>query len=87
MVTRKTPKLMHDDNQPVILTVSLDTVARYLEAHEQVKDTLGTSPGAEFLMSLAVEYQDTSELVDLFSGEIIKALHRKPAAAQLTYES
>ncbi len=62
---------MYDDNQPVILTVSPDTVARYLEANEQVERTLGASPGAEFLMSLAVEYQDTSELVDLFSGEII----------------
>jgi hypothetical protein len=73
---------MHDDNQPVILTISLDTVARYLEAHEQVQQTLGASPGAEFLMSLAVEYQDTSELVDLFSGEIIKALHETTAAAR-----
>jgi hypothetical protein len=73
---------MHDDDsQPVILTVSPDTVARYLEAKEQVEQTLGASPGAEFLMSLAVEYQDTSELVDLFSGEIIKALHPTTAAA------
>ena len=72
---------MYDDNQPVILTVSPDTVARYLEANEQVERTLGASPGAEFLMSLAVEYQDTSELVDLFSGEIIDALHKTTAAA------
>ena len=70
-----------DDNQPVILNVSPDTVARYLESNEQVERTLGASPGAEFLMSLAVEYQDTSELVDLFSGEIIKALHQTTAAA------
>ncbi len=72
---------MYDDNQPVILTVSLDTIARYLEANEQVEQRLGASPGAEFLMSLAVEYQDTSELVDLFSGEIIKALQQTTAAA------
>lgn len=81
MVSRQHSKAMYDDNQPVILTVSPDTVARYLEANEQVERTLGASPGAEFLMSLAVEYQDTSELVDLFSGEIIKALHKTTAAA------
>jgi hypothetical protein len=69
-----------DDNQPVIRTVSPDTVARYLESHEQVERALGASPGAEFLMSLAVEYQDTTELVDLFSGEIIKALQQTTAA-------
>jgi hypothetical protein len=81
MVIHRHSKPMYDDNQPVILTVSPDTVARYLEANEQVERTLGASPGAEFLMSLAVEYQDTSELVDLFSGEIIAALHKTTAAA------
>lgn len=73
--------MYNDDSQPVILTVSPDTVARYLESNDQVECALGASPGAEFLMSLAVEYQDTTELVDLFSGEIIKALQRTATAA------
>ena len=80
MVTQHS-KLMNDDNQPVILTVSPDTVTRYLEASAQVEQRLGASPGPEFLMSLAAEYQDAFELVDLFSGEIIKALHQTTAAA------
>ena len=68
------------DNQPVIVNVPQATVSRYSEASEQVEQKLGTSPGPEFLMSLAVEHEDAFELVDLFCGEIIDAL-RKPNAA------
>ena len=46
------------DNQPVIVTVPETTVSRYLEASEQLEQKLGTSPGPEFLMSLAVEHED-----------------------------
>lgn len=73
--------MTHDDSQPVILTVPSETLSRYLDASAQVEERLGASPGPEFLMSLAAEYQDIYELVDLFSGEIINALQEKPAAA------
>lgn len=69
------------DNQPVIVTVPVATVSRYLEASEEVERTLGASPGPEFLMSLAVEHEDALELVDLFCGEIIDALRQTTAAA------
>ena len=68
------------DNQPVIVTVPQTTVSRYLEASEQVEQSLGSSPGPEFLMSLAVEHEDAFELVDLFCGEIINALRQTNAA-------
>ena len=71
----------HPDNQPVIVTVLDTTITRYLEASEQVEQKLGATPGAEFLMSLAVEHEDALELVDLFCGEIIAALREAPAAA------
>ena len=67
-------------NQPVIVTVPPATVTRYLEASEEVEQTLGKSPGAEFLMSLAVQHEDPLQLVDLFCGEIIAALRETPAA-------
>jgi hypothetical protein len=69
------------DNQPIIVTVPQTTVSRYLEASEKVEQKLGASPGPEFLMSLAVEHEDISELVDLFCGEIIDALRQPNAAA------
>ena len=69
------------DNQPVIVTVAPTTVSRYSEASEEVEQRLGASPGPEFLMSLAVEHEDAIELVDLFCGEIIAALHQPTAAA------
>lgn len=73
---------MKNATQPVILTVSPDTVSRYVEASERLEQKLGASPGPEFLMSLAAEYQDALELVDLFCGEIIDALHQTTAAAR-----
>jgi hypothetical protein len=72
--------MKHNDVQPVIVTVPETTVSRYLEASEQVEQKLGASPGPEFLMSLAVEHEDAFELVDLFCGEIIDALHQPNAA-------
>ena len=68
------------ENQPVIVTVPPATVTRYLEASEEVEQTLGKSPGPEFLMSLAVEHEDPFQLVDLFCGEIIAALRETSAA-------
>ncbi len=68
------------DNQPIIVTVPPATVSRYSEASEKVEQRLGASPGPEFLMSLAVEHEDAFELVDLFCGEIIDALHEPNAA-------
>lgn len=68
------------ENQPVIVTVPPTTVARYLEASEEVEQTLGLSPGPEFLMSLAVEHEDPFELSSTFLGEIIDAL-REPVTA------
>ncbi len=70
------------DNQPVIVTVPPATVSRYSEASEKVEQRLGTSPGPEFLMSLAIEHEDAFELVDLFCGEIIDALRQPNAATQ-----
>ncbi len=60
MVTLRTfnMKTTPIDNQPVIVTVPPATVSRYLEASEQVEQTLGASPGPEFLMSLAIEHED-----------------------------
>ena len=72
---------MKTDNQPVIVTVAPTTVSRYSEASEEVEQRLGSSPGPEFLMSLAVEHEDALELVDLFCGEIIDALRETTAAA------
>ena len=68
------------ENQPVIVTVPPATVARYLEASEEVEQTLGRSPGPEFLMSLAVEHEDPFELAGLFLGEIIGSLREAPAS-------
>jgi hypothetical protein len=71
---------MKTDNQSIIVTVPEATVSRYLDASEQVEQTLGASPGPEFLMSLAVEHEDAFELVDLFCGQIIHALRQDTAA-------
>ena len=68
------------ETQPIIVTVPQTTVSRYSEASEEVEHMLGASPGAEFLMSLAVEHEDASELVDLYCGEIIHALRETTAA-------
>ena len=62
------------NNQPVIVSVPPATVARYFEASDDVTQTLGLSPGPEFLMSLAVEHEAPFELSSLFLGEIISAL-------------
>jgi hypothetical protein len=69
------------DTQPIIVSVPETTVSRYLEASEHVEQLLGASPGPEFLMSLAVEHEDASELVDLYCGEIVHALRQTSAAA------
>lgn len=71
------------ENQPVIVTVPPATVARYLEASEEVEQTLGLSPGPEFLMSLAVEHEDPFELSSTFLGTIIEALREPETAAAL----
>ncbi len=68
------------ENQPVIVTLPPATVERYSEASPEVEQTLGLSPGPEFLMSLAVEHEDPFELSSTFVGEIIEAL-RKPVTA------
>jgi hypothetical protein len=68
------------ENQPVIVTVPPATIERYLEASQEVEQTLGLSPGPEFLMSLAVEHEDPFELSSTFLGTIIEAL-REPATA------
>ncbi len=81
MVSQQSFEPMKNDSQPVILTVSPNTVSRYSEASEEVERKLGASPGPEFLMSLAAEYQDAFELVDLYCGEIIEALHQTTTAA------
>ncbi|MDQ3622384.1 MAG: hypothetical protein M3463_07850 [Verrucomicrobiota bacterium] len=63
-------------NQPVIVTVPPTTIVRYHEASDEVEQTLGLSPGPEFLMSLAVEHEDPFELSSVFLGEIIGALRQ-----------
>ncbi len=68
------------DTQPIIVSVPETTVSRYLEASEEVEQMLGASPGPEFLMSLAVEHEDVSELVGLYCGEIVHALRETTAA-------
>jgi hypothetical protein len=68
------------DTQPIIVSVPETTVSRYSEASEEVEQKLGASPGPEFLMSLAVEHEDASELVDLYCGEIVYALRQTTAA-------
>ena len=68
------------DTQSIIVTVPQTTVSRYSEASEEVEHLLGASPGPELLMSLAVEHEDTSELVDLYCGEIVHALRQTTAA-------
>jgi len=68
------------DNQPIIVSVPETTVSRYLEASEDIEQMLGASPGPEFLMSLAVEHEDSSELVGLYCGEIVHALRQTTAA-------
>jgi hypothetical protein len=68
------------DNEPIIVTVPQATLSRYLDASEHVEHKLGASPGPEFLMSLAVEHEDASELVDLYCGEIVHALRQTTAA-------
>jgi len=47
---------------------------------------LGASPGPKFLMSLAVEHEDASELVDLYCGEIVHALRQQPPLLTNIYE-
>jgi hypothetical protein len=49
-----------------------------LDASEEIEQSLGASPGLEFLMSLAVEHEEC--------GEIIDTLHQ-PAAAHQIYDS
>jgi hypothetical protein len=68
------------DTQPIVVCVPETTVSRYSEASEEVEQMLGASPGPEFLMSLAVEHEDASELVDLYCGEIVHALRQTFAA-------
>ena len=68
------------ENQPVIVTLPSATVERYSEASAEVEQTLGLSPGPEFLMSLAVEHEDPFELSSMFLGEIVGAL-REPITA------
>ena len=63
--------------QPVILDLPPDTIARYTEASEELEETIGLSPGPEFLMSLAVEHESPFEITSIFLGEIIEAL-REP---------
>jgi hypothetical protein len=65
------------EHQPVILNVPSATVERYVEASKDVKQTLGLTPGPEFLMGLAVEHEDTQELSTLFLGEIIAYFGRR----------
>ena len=69
-------------NEPVIVTVPPATLIRYLEASADIEEKLGRSPGAEFLMSLAVENEDPSGLIDLYCGEIIAALRETNAASR-----
>jgi hypothetical protein len=68
------------DTQPIIVSVPQGTVSRYLDANRAVEQIFGASPGPEFLMSLAVEHEDTSELIDLYCGEIVHALRQTTAA-------
>ena len=65
------------EQQPVILNVPTATVERYVEASEDVKQTLGLTPGPEFLMGIAVEHEDPQELSTLFLGEIIAYFGRR----------
>ena len=74
----------YTENQPVLVNVPPGTIARYRDASEEVEQTLGLSPGPEFLMGLAVEHEDPFELSTTFLGEIIEALREtttEPATA------
>lgn len=73
------------ENQPVIVTLPPATVERYLEASAEVEQTLGLSPGPEFLMGLAVENEDPFELSSTFLGEIIEALREPVTATAATH--
>jgi hypothetical protein len=73
------------ENQPVIVTLPPETVERYQEASEEVEQTLGLSPGPEFLMSLAVEHEDPFEISSTFLGEIIQALREPITATAATH--
>lgn len=69
--------------QSVIVDVPKSTVLRYTEASNEVEQTLGLSPGAEFLMGLAVEYEDPFELSSTFLGVIIEALRDTSSINQI----
>ena len=60
--------------QPALVELPPDTVARYIEADQELQRRLGKSPGPEFLMSLAVEREDPMNLIDVFCAAIVQSL-------------
>jgi hypothetical protein len=65
-------------NQPALVEVPRSTVSRYIEANKELEHRLGKSPGVEFLMSLAVEQGDPSEIVEEFLGTIVENMKHNP---------
>ncbi len=73
------------DRQTVILDLPPTTLARYLDANQEIEQVLGLSPGPEFLMSLAVEHEDPFELTSVFLGEILESLGKPVIAIAATH--
>lgn len=72
--------MQHNDQQPVIVSITTPTLTRYLEACEDIEEKLGLSPGPEFLMSLAIEHEDPFEFSNIYIAEIVAALRETHAA-------
>lgn len=60
--------------QPALVELPPEIVSRYVEADQELQRRLGKSPGPEFLMSLAVEREDPSQLIDEFCAAIVQHL-------------
>ncbi len=62
-----------------LINVPDETVTRYVEANEEIERRLGKSPGAEFLMALAVERENPAELAATFTETIVQNLREEGA--------
>jgi hypothetical protein len=65
--------------QPALVELPPDTVTRYVEAHQELQQRVGISPGPEFLMSLAIERENPMELIDVFCATIVQSLRESRA--------
>jgi hypothetical protein len=73
---------LRDRTHQLMVDVQTDVFQQYIEADKTIEKKLGTSPGPEFLMSLAIHREDPFEIAEEYLGVLVEQFSKVKATEE-----